>query len=145
MNIRSGTISDKSLRFTFGNVHEMPGWSTWLSEFFTIIVSLFAKIGWSHVCGIFRFWYKKSWFKLRPSLTLSKIWDAYTNWDLNQEIPSCMHDEISIWLNTSYHQVGYICYNIQWYRSEFVIKGISDTFDTWTRSTCMCNFGVENN
>jgi hypothetical protein len=25
---------DKSLRFTFGNVHEMPGWSTWLSENF---------------------------------------------------------------------------------------------------------------
>jgi hypothetical protein len=34
MNIRSGINSDKSLRFTFGNVHEMLGWSTWLSNFF---------------------------------------------------------------------------------------------------------------
>ena len=34
MNIRNGTISDKSLRFTFGNVHERLGVSTWLSEFF---------------------------------------------------------------------------------------------------------------
>ena len=32
MNIRSGITSDKSLRFTCGNVHEMPGWSTWLSK-----------------------------------------------------------------------------------------------------------------
>jgi hypothetical protein len=56
MNIRSGTTSNKSLRFTFGNVHEMPGWSTWLSEyFFFFFVSLFAEIGWSHVCSIFRF------------------------------------------------------------------------------------------
>ena len=36
MNIRSGTTFDKSLRFTFENVHEMPGWSTWLSEFFIL-------------------------------------------------------------------------------------------------------------
>ena len=34
MNIRSEITSDKSLRFTFGNVHEMLEWSTWLSEFF---------------------------------------------------------------------------------------------------------------
>jgi hypothetical protein len=34
MNIRSEITSDKSLRFTFGNVHEMPGWSTWLIENF---------------------------------------------------------------------------------------------------------------
>ena len=34
MNIRSGITSDKILRFTFGNVREMPGWSTWLSEIF---------------------------------------------------------------------------------------------------------------
>ena len=43
MNIRSGTTSNKSLRFTFGNVHEMPGWSTWLSEyifFFLLVYSL---------------------------------------------------------------------------------------------------------
>jgi hypothetical protein len=56
MNIRSGITFNKSLRFTFGNVHEMLGWSTWFSDFFFFnIVSLFAKIGWSHVCGIFRF------------------------------------------------------------------------------------------
>ena len=61
MNIRSGITSDKILRFTFGNVREMPGWSTWLSEFFyflffvVVVVSLFIEIGWIHVCGIFRF------------------------------------------------------------------------------------------
>ena len=57
MNIRSETTSDKSLRFTFGNVHEMPGWSTWLSEIFLYyyFVSLLTKIEWSHVCGIFHF------------------------------------------------------------------------------------------
>jgi hypothetical protein len=57
MNIRSGTTFDKSLRFTFGNVHEMPGWSTWLSEIFLYyyFVSLLTEIEWSHVCGIFRF------------------------------------------------------------------------------------------
>ena len=49
MNIRSGITSDKNLRFTFGNVHEMPGWNTWLSEFFIIFVSLFVEIGWSRV------------------------------------------------------------------------------------------------
>ena len=54
MNIRSGITSDKSLKFTFENVHKMPGWSTWLSEIF-YFVSLFTKIGWSHVCGIFYF------------------------------------------------------------------------------------------
>ena len=56
MNIRSRTTSDKSLRFTFGNIHEMPGQSTWLSDFFIYyFVSLFIEIGWSYVCGIFRF------------------------------------------------------------------------------------------
>ena len=56
MNIRSGTTSNKSLRFTFGNVHEMPGWSTWLSEYiYFFFVSFFAEIGWSHVYSIFRF------------------------------------------------------------------------------------------
>ena len=46
MNKRSGTTSDKSLRFTFGNVHEMPGWSAWLSEYFYYyyFVSLFTKL-----------------------------------------------------------------------------------------------------
>ena len=34
MNIRNGLTSDNSLRFTFGNVHEMPGWNTWLSDLF---------------------------------------------------------------------------------------------------------------
>jgi hypothetical protein len=34
MNIRSGITSDKSLMFVFRNVHEMLGWSTWLSEIF---------------------------------------------------------------------------------------------------------------
>jgi hypothetical protein len=28
MNIRSGITSDKSLRFIFGNIHEMLGWRT---------------------------------------------------------------------------------------------------------------------
>ena len=55
MNIRSGTTFDKSLRFTFENVHEMPRWSTWLSEYFFFFVSLFAEIGWNHVYGIFCF------------------------------------------------------------------------------------------
>ena len=32
MNIRSGITSDKGLRFTFGNIHEMLGWR--LSEIF---------------------------------------------------------------------------------------------------------------
>ena len=32
MNIRIRITSGKNLRFTFGNVHKMPGWSTWLSE-----------------------------------------------------------------------------------------------------------------
>jgi hypothetical protein len=40
MNIRSGTTFDKSLRFTFGNVHEMPRWSTWLSEYIYIFIIL---------------------------------------------------------------------------------------------------------
>ena len=44
MNIRSGITSDKSLRFTFENIHEMLGWSTWLNEIF-YSVSLFAEIG----------------------------------------------------------------------------------------------------
>ena len=34
INIRSGITSDKSLKFTFGNVHEILGWSTWLCEIF---------------------------------------------------------------------------------------------------------------
>jgi hypothetical protein len=34
MDIKSRTTSDKSLRFTFGNVHEILGWSTWLSEIY---------------------------------------------------------------------------------------------------------------
>ena len=38
MNIRNGTISDKSLRFTFENVHEMPRWSTWLSELLLLLL-----------------------------------------------------------------------------------------------------------
>ena len=34
MNKRSEIPFDKSLRFIFENVHEMPGWNTWLSDLF---------------------------------------------------------------------------------------------------------------
>ena len=40
MNIRSGITFNKSLRFTFGNVHEMLGWSTWFSDFFFFFLIL---------------------------------------------------------------------------------------------------------
>ena len=47
-------------------------------------------------------------------------------------------------LNGGVNSVIYLLY-IYWYRSGFMFEGISDTFGTWTRGTCMCDSGVENN
>jgi hypothetical protein len=38
MNIKSRITFDKSLRFTFGNVHEMSGWNTCVSEIFLLLL-----------------------------------------------------------------------------------------------------------